>query len=157
MAAPTQGKTKLIVKNRKAFHNFEVLDRFEAGISLVGTEAKSLRAGNVKITEAFCNITEDIQLELRNLHISHYDFGNRHNHETNRTRKLLMHKQEIIRLYAKIREKGLTLIPISLYFKQSRVKVEIALCRGKKLHDKRATIRDKDIKRDVDRALKQQD
>jgi SsrA-binding protein len=146
--------TKTIVRNRKARHQYEILEKFEAGIALVGTEVKSLRIGAVKLGEAFCQINDDLQLDLCQMTISLYDFGNIHNHTPDRRRKLLMHRKEIIKLYSKMREKGLTLIPLSLYFKNSNVKVELALCRGKKLHDKRNTIKDRDTKRDTDRALK---
>lgn len=146
--------TKTIARNRKAFHEYEVMERFEAGIALVGTEVKSIRMGAVKLAEAYCQIDDNLQLELCQMTVSAYDFGNIHNHTPDRRRKLLMHRKEIAKLYGKIREKGLTLIPLSLYFKNSNVKVEIALCRGKKLHDKRASLKDKDAKRDISRALK---
>ncbi len=148
---------KFIVKNRKAWHEFEIMERFEAGISLVGTEVKSVRAGNVKLVDAYCHVTNDYQLELHQMEISQYKFGNIHNHKADRTRSLLMHKREIVKLLSKVREKGLTLIPLSLYYKGGRVKVEIALCRGKKLHDKRASLKEKDDRRDMDRALKNLD
>ncbi len=143
-----------IIKNKKAFHNYEVLDRFEAGISLVGTEVKSLREGSVKILEAFCRISKDFELTLHQLEISHFKQGNINNHEVTRVRKLLMHKREIFRLNQKMQEKGLNLIPVGMYFKRGRVKVEIALCRGKKMHDKRASLKEKDQKREIARALK---
>ncbi|MDX2471894.1 MAG: SsrA-binding protein SmpB [SAR324 cluster bacterium] len=143
-----------IIKNKKAFHNYEVLDRFEAGISLVGTEVKSLREGSVKIMEAFCRISKDYELTLNQLEISHFKQGNINNHEVTRVRKLLMHKREIFRLSQKMQEKGLSLIPTAMYFKRGRVKVEIALCRGKKMHDKRASLKEKDQKREIARALK---
>lgn len=145
---------KIIGKNKKAFYDFQVLEKYEAGISLQGTEVKSLRAGKLKLTDTFCAITDDYQLEIHNLHISPYDFGNLSNHEPKRIRPLLMHFNEIKRLQSKIKEKGLTLIPISLYFKNSWVKVEIALCKGKKLHDKRASIKDKEMAREINRSLK---
>lgn len=145
---------KFIVKNRKAWHEYEIMERFEAGISLVGTEVKSIRAGNVKLVDAFCQISNDFQLELHQMEIAQYKFGNIHNHAANRVRRLLMHKREIVKLLSKVKEKGLTLIPLSLYYKAGRVKVEIALCRGKKLHDKRASLKAKDDKLDMDRALK---
>ena len=126
----------------------------KAGIALVGTEVKSLRQGKVKIIEAFCRITKDMELELCQLEISQYSHGNVHNHEPNRTRRLLMHKREIVKLAAKAQEKGLSIIPIAMYFKRGKVKVEIALCRGKKLHDKRQDMKEKDAQREIDRAVK---
>lgn len=145
-----------IIKNRKAFHEYEVLDKFEAGIALVGTEVKSIRAGQLKITEAFCQVNNSMELELHQLEISPYKFGNIFNHEATRVRKLLMHKKEIRKLHSAVREKGLTLVPIRMYFNRGRVKVEVALCRGKKLHDKRASMKEKDAKREIGRALKSQ-
>lgn len=145
---------KIIAKNRKAYHEYEVLEKFETGISLVGTEVKSLRAGKVNMGDGFCHITPDHKLELRDVHISVWDFGNIQNHEPTRPRTLLMHKREVLRLYAKIREKGLTLVPLTLYFKRNWIKVEIGLCRGKKLHDKRQTLKEKDAKREIDRLKK---
>ncbi|OGH00369.1 MAG: SsrA-binding protein [Candidatus Lambdaproteobacteria bacterium RIFOXYD1_FULL_56_27] len=143
-----------IIQNKKAFFEYEVLDRFEAGIALVGTEVKSLRAGKVKIIEAFCRVTNDGQLELHQLDISPYEFGNQNNHDRSRVRKLLMKHSEIRKLGQMIKEKGLTLIPISMYFKRGKVKVEIALAKGKKLHDKRASLKEKDTQREIDRAIK---
>ncbi len=143
-----------IVRNRKAWHEYEIMEKFETGIALVGTEVKSIREGKVKITEAFCLIDDKYQMELHELEISPYKFGNIHNHKTRRIRKLLMHRREIIRLFSKVKEKGLTLVPLSMYYKKGVVKVEVALCRGKKLHDKRASLKDKDAKREIDRALK---
>lgn len=140
---------KTIVRNRKAWHEFEILEKFEAGIALVGTEVKSIRDGRVKIIEAFCHISEDLQLELWQMEVSPYKFGNIHNHEAARNRKLLMHRKEIAKLLSKVKEKGLTLIPLSLYYKNGRVKVEIALCKGKKLHDKRAALKEKDAQREI--------
>lgn len=147
---------KTIVKNRKAWHEFEILEKFEAGIALAGTEVKSIRLGKVKITDAYCMIDDSLQMDLHEMEVSPYTFGNIHNHKTKRVRKLLMHKREIHRLLAKVKEKGLTLIPLSLYFKKDTVKVEIALCRGKKLHDKRAAMKDKDARLEIDRATKYQ-
>ncbi len=143
---------KSIVRNRKAWYEYEVFDKFEAGIALVGTEVKSIREGKVKIVDAFCHITGDMQIELHQLEISPYRFGNIHNHKANRIRRLLMHRSEIKRLFSKVKEKGLTLIPLSMYFKNGVVKVEIALCRGKKLHDKRASLKEKDAKREISKA-----
>jgi SsrA-binding protein len=145
---------KFIVRNRKAWHEFEIMERFEAGISLVGTEVKSVREAKVKLVDAFCQISNNYQLSIHQMEISPYEFGNIHNHKADRIRPLLMHRKEIIRLFSKVKEKGLTLIPLSLYYKGGRVKVEIALCRGKKLYDKRASLKAKDDKLDMDRAMK---
>lgn len=147
---------KPIVRNRKAWHEYEILEKFEAGIALAGTEVKSVREGKVKITDAYCQIDDKLQMDLREMEISPYTFGNIHNHQAKRNRKLLMHKREINRLLSKVKEKGLTLIPLSLYFKNGKVKVEVALVKGKKLHDKRAALKDKDAKREIDRAIKYQ-
>ncbi len=146
--------SKTIVRNRKARHDFEILETFETGIALQGTEVKSIRLGKVKLSEAFCQISDSMQLDICQMEVSVYKFGNIHNHKTNRNRKLLMHRREIMRLYSKIKEKGLTLIPLSLYLKERRVKVEMALCRGKKLHDKRASLKEKDARLEIKRSLK---
>ena len=144
-----------IIRNKKAFFEYEILSKYEAGISLVGTEVKSLRAGKVKIIEAFCRISPAGELELHQLDISPYTFGNQNNHERARVRILLMKKPEIRRLEQQLKEKGLSLIPLSMYFKRGKVKVEIALAKGKKLHDKRATMKEKDAKREIDRSIKE--
>lgn len=145
---------KTIIDNRKARHEYEFLEKFEAGIELKGTEVKSLRAGKANLTDAFARI-EQGEVWLYNLHISPYDFGNINNHEEKRPRRLLLHKNEIARLYAAVREKGLTLIPVRLYFSQALVKVELALARGKKLYDKRDTMAARDSKRQIERAMKE--
>ncbi len=144
---------KTIVKNRKAWHEYEIFEKYEAGIALVGTEVKSIREGKVKIVDAYCLIDSDLQMELYEMEISPYRFGNIHNHKANRVRKLLMHKRELSRLLSKVKEKGLTLIPLSLYYKNGIVKVEVAVCRGKKLHDKRAALKERDAKMEIKRAL----
>ena len=145
---------KTIIKNRKARFEYEILEKFEAGISLAGTEVKSLRVGRVKLADAYCQIDDRLQMDLHEMEISPCAHGNIHNHKPKRVRKLLMHKREINRLFSKVKEKGLTLIPLSLYFKSDKVKVEVALCKGKKLHDKRAALKDKDAKLEIDRAMK---
>ncbi len=142
------------IRNKKAFHDYEVLERFEAGIALVGTEVKSIRAGKVKLLDAFCRITDQGELILQGMEISPYAFGNIHNHPAARDRKLLMHKKEILRLSNRMAEKGFSLIPLAMYFKKGKVKVEIALCKGKKLHDKRQSMKEKDAKLEINRALK---
>jgi len=144
-----------IIRNKKAYFEYEILQKFEAGIALVGTEVKSLREGKVKIIEAFCRITDDDQLELHQLDISPYAFGNQNNHDRARVRRLLMKKPEIRRLGQQLRVKGLSLIPLSMYFTRGKVKVEIALAKGKKLHDKRASLKEKDAKREIGRATKE--
>ena len=143
---------KLIAKNSKAFHDYFVEDRYEAGIELAGTEVKSIRMGNVNLKDSFCTI-KDGQMTLNGMHVSPYEKGNIFNREP---RRLLMHKREILRLFAKIKQDGYTLVPLSLYFKGPRVKVEIGLCKGKKLYDKREAAAKKDAKREMDRALKLQ-
>ena len=146
---------KLIAKNSKAFHDYFVEDRYEAGIELAGTEVKSIRMGNVNLKDSFCTI-KDGQMTLNGMHVSPYEKGNIFNREPRRPRRLLMHKREILRLFAKIKQDGYTLVPLSLYFKGPRVKVEIGLCKGKKLYDKREAAAKKAAKREMDRALKLQ-
>ena len=148
-----EAKSKQIAKNSKAFHDYFVEDRFEAGIELAGTEVKSIRMGNVNLKDSFCTI-KDGQLTLNGMHVSPYEKGNIFNREPRRSRRLLMHRREIFRLAAKIQQDGYTLIPLSLYFKGPRVKVELGLCKGKKLYDKREDAAKRDAKREMDRALK---
>lgn len=145
---------KVIIDNRKARHEYLFLEKYEAGIELRGTEVKSLRAGKASLQDAYARI-ENGQLWLYNLHISAYDFGNINNHEEKRPRRLLLHKSEIARLYAAVREKGLTLVPARLYFSGALVKVELALARGKKLYDKRDAMAERDSKRQIERSLKE--
>lgn len=148
-------ETKTIAQNRKARHEYFVLESIEAGIELVGTEVKSIRGGNVNLKDSWVDVREG-QAYLIGMHVSPYEKGNIFNRDPERTRKLLMHKSEIRRLYAETKTKGLTLVPISLYFKGSNVKVQVGLCRGKKLYDKRASTAERDAKRDIDRAVKRQ-
>jgi SsrA-binding protein len=143
-----------IADNRKAFHEFHILERLEAGLSLTGTEIKSLRMGQVSLREAFCRI-DDGQVWLFNAHIAPYTKGNRFNHEPLRPRRLLLNKQEILRLWGRTREKGLALIPTRMYWKGDWAKIEIALAQGKKLHDKREAIVAREHQREMQRALKQ--
>lgn len=145
---------KTIIENRKARHEYLFLEKYEAGIELFGTEVKSLRAGKASLVDAFARI-ENGQVWLYNLHISHYEFGNINNHEEKRPRRLLLHKGEIARLHAAVREKGLTLVPVRLYFSAALVKVELALARGKKLYDKRDSMVERDSKRQIERAMKE--
>ena len=142
-----------IAQNRKAFHDYFVEESFEAGIELFGTEVKSIRAGGVNLKDAWCSI-DNGELFVKGMHISPYEKGNIFNKDPLRVRKLLMHKREIMRLLGLIKQQGLTLIPLSMYFKGSRVKVQVGLCKGKKLYDKRDVQAAKDAKRDIDRALK---
>jgi len=145
---------KIICTNRKARRDYEILETMEAGLVLVGTEVKSLRDGQAQLKDSFAAI-DDGELYLYNAHINPYRMGNRFNHEPTRTRKLLMHEREIRRLIGKIREKGLTLIPLRLYFNDSgKVKVELGLARGKRSYDKRREIAERDAKREMRRAVK---
>ena len=151
MSAKQKG-VKEITANRKAFHEYFVLERFEAGIELAGTEVKSIRGGNVNLKDAFCTIKNG-ELFIRGMHVSPYEHGNIFNKDPVRPRRLLMHKREIMKLNARIMQDGVALIPLSLYFKDSRVKVELGLCKGKKLHDKRSSEADRQSKRDIDRMM----
>ena len=153
MSAKQKG-VKEITSNRKAFHEYFVLERFEAGIELAGTEVKSIRGGNVNLKDAFCTIKNG-ELFLRGMHVSPYEHGNIFNKDPVRPRRLLMHKREILKLNARVMQDGVALIPLSLYFKDSRVKVELGLCKGKKLHDKRDSEADRQSKRDIDRMMKE--
>lgn len=144
---------KLAAKNSKAYHDYFIDDRFEAGISLAGTEVKSIRQGKLNLKDSFCHV-KDGELYVYGMHISPYEKGNIFNKDPLRPRKLLMHKREIMRLYGKLKQDGLALIPLSVYFKNARVKVELGLARGKKLYDKRDAAAAKDARREMDRALK---
>ena len=145
---------KLIAKNSKAFHDYFVEDRSEAGIELAGTEVKSIRMGNVNLKDSFCTI-KDGQMTLNGMHVSPYEKGNIFNRDPVRSRRLLMHKREIRKLHALVKQDGYALVPLSVYFKDSRVKLEIGLCRGKKNYDKRAAASQRDAKREIDRTLKE--
>ncbi len=146
--------TKTIAQNKKAHHDYFVLESYEAGIELCGTEVKSLRAGRVNLKDSWCNIV-DGEIFVNGMHISPYDHGNVFNKDPMRVRRLLMHKKEILKLFGTLQQQGLSLIPISLYFKGSKVKMQVGLCKGKKLYDKRASIAERDSKRNIDRALKE--
>ena len=150
---PKARGTKQIAANRKAYHDYFVDDKYEAGISLVGTEVKSLRAGQVNLKDSYCSI-KDGELFANGIHISPYEKGNIFNRDPRRVRKLLMHKREILKLFSLASQKGYTLVPLSLYFKDSKVKVEIGLCRGKKLYDKRDAEAEKQANRDSERVRK---
>ena len=144
---------KTIAENRKARHEYFVIESMETGIELVGTEVKSLRLGQVNLKDSWCSI-DNGELFIKGMHISPYEKGNIFNRDPIRVRKLLMHRKEINRLFGKIKQDGLTLIPLSLYFKGSRVKVQLGLCKGKKLYDKREDAAKKDAKRQIERAVK---
>ncbi len=144
---------KVVTKNRKAFHDYHIDDKFEAGISLVGTEVKSLRAGSANLKESYV-IIKDGEAFLFNCHISPYSHGNLQNHEPLRTRKLLLHKKEISRLWGSISQKGYTIVPLKIYFKNGKAKVEIGLGRGKRQYEKRATIKEKEANREIERHMK---
>ena len=152
--AKDQTPKKIIAQNREARHEYFVIEALETGIELVGTEVKSLRAGGVNLKDAWADI-DDGEIILKGMHISPYEHGSIFNKEPVRPRRLLAHKTEIRRLAQQIKLQGYTLVPLSLYFKHGRVKVELGLCKGKKLYDKRATAAARDAKRDIDRALKQ--
>lgn len=151
---PKQQGKKDIASNRKAFHDYFVLERFEAGIALAGTEVKSVRVGQVNMKDSFCTI-KDGELWARGMHISPYEHGNIFNKDPVRPRKLLMHKREILKLNARIMQDGVALIPLGLYFKDGKVKVELGLCKGKKLHDKRDSEAERESKRDIERTMKE--
>lgn len=153
-AVPKQTGKKEICANRKAFHEYFVLERYEAGIELAGTEVKSIRAGQVNLKDSFCTV-KDGELFVRGMHISPYEHGNIFNKDPVRPRRLLMHKREIMKLNSRIMQDGVALVPLSLYFKDSRVKLELGLCKGKKLHDKRDSEADRQSKRDIDRIIKE--
>ncbi|HKQ42530.1 MAG TPA: SsrA-binding protein SmpB [Pseudonocardia sp.] len=142
---------KLIAQNRKARHDYAILDTYEAGVALVGTEVKSLRLGRASLVEAYATV-DDGEVWLRGLNIPEYTLGSWTNHEPRRTRKLLLHKAEIERLIGKIREGGLTLVPLSLYFSDGKVKCELALARGKRSYDKRSDLAKRDANREIQRA-----
>ena len=144
---------KEILNNRQAFHEYHVLDKYEAGAALVGTEVKSIMAGRIQLKDSYVTI-KDGEVWLLNAHISHYSHGNIQNHDPLRSRKLLLHRREIDSLLGKTRERGLTLVPTRLYFKNGRVKVEIALARGKEARDKRRDIAERDARRQIERELK---
>mgnify|MGYP001117611648 FL=1 len=152
---PTEKKgIKIAAQNRKAYHDYFVEDQYEAGIELCGTEVKSIRAGTMNLKDSYCTV-QDGELFVHSMHISPYEHGNIFNRDPLRVRRLLMHKSEIHRLLGLLKRDGYTLIPLSLYFKGSRVKVKVGLCKGKKLYDKRADAAKRDAQRTIDRAMKQ--
>ena len=144
---------KLIASNRKAYHDYFVEDKYEAGIELCGTEVKSIRMGQVNLKDAFC-IVKDGEMTVHGMHVSPYEKGNIFNRDPLRPRRLLMHKREILRLFGKVKQDGYALVPLSVYFKGPRIKLEVGLCKGKKLYDKRDAAAARDAKREMDRARK---
>ena len=148
------GGVKIVAKNQKARHEYFIEECFEAGIELVGTEVKSVRAGTISLKEAWCQI-KDGEMFVKQMHIAPYEKGNIFNKDPLRPRRLLLHKREINRLYGKVKQEGYSIIPLSVYLKNARVKVEVALCRGKKLYDKREDMAARDAKRQIDRVLKE--
>lgn len=145
---------KVIATNKKAYHNYEIGESWEAGIALRGTEVKALRDGRVNLSDGWVNITDNEEAILMEIQIGHYAFGNLMNHEERRNRKLLLHSHELSRMAKQVNEKGLSIVPIKIYFKGSRVKVEVAVGRGKKAHDKRESNKEKDANREIARAMR---
>lgn len=145
---------KTIAENRKARHEYFIIESYEAGIELFGTEVKSIRSGGINLKDSWVSI-ENGEAWIKQMHISPYEKGNIFNRDPLRERRLLLHKSQILKLYGQIKQDGLTLIPISVYFKGSNVKIQIGLCKGKKLHDKRDSIAKRDAIRDIDRAMKE--
>jgi len=145
---------KVMARNREAYHEYFVEEEYEAGIELFGTEVKSIRAGTLNLKDSWCGI-KDGELIVNQMHISPYEQGNIFNKDPRRPRRLLMHKREIMRLYGKVKQDGYSIIPLSVYFKGSRVKLNIGLCKGKKLYDKRQSAAERDAKRQIDRAMKE--
>lgn len=148
-----RGGVKIVAKNREARHEYFIEDTYEAGISLSGTEVKSIRQGTMSLKDSWCQI-KDGEIFVRQMHIAPYEKGNIFNKDPLRPRRLLMHKSEINRLFGKVKQEGYSVIPLTVYFKNSRVKLEIALCKGKKLYDKRQDAAVRDAKRQIDRAMK---
>ena len=146
--------TKTIAENRQARHEYFIIESLEAGIELFGTEVKSIRAGGVNLKDSWISI-DNGEAFIRGMHISPYEKGNIFNRDPYRVRRLLMHKKEIMKLYGQVKQGGYTLVPISMYFKDSRVKIQVGLCKGKKLYDKRETSAKRDAARTIDRAIKE--
>lgn len=145
---------KIITTNRKAFHDYIVFEKYVAGIVLSGTEVKSIRANGVNLKDSFCSFNSEGELFLYKAHISPYEHGNRYNHEPERNRKLLLNKRELLKISQKVKKEGYTIVPLEMFFMQGLVKIEIALVKGKKLHDKREDLTKKDQKREMERASK---
>lgn len=147
-------ETKQIANNKKAYHDYFVLDKYEAGIELFGTEVKSIRAGKVNLKDSYCEIKNG-EIFATGVHVTPYEHGSIFNKDPMRDKKLLMHKKEILKLFGQVQREGCTIIPLSLYFKGSRVKMEIGLCKGKKQYDKREAMAQRDAKRNIDRIIKE--
>ncbi len=147
------GEHKLVASNKKAYHDYFVLDKFEAGLMLTGTEVKSLRDGRANLKDSYV-LLKNSEAFLLGMHISPYSHGNQQNHEADRTRKLLLHRKEIDRLSIEVTHKGLSVVPLQIYFKGGRVKIEIAVVKGKKVHDKRDTEKQKEAAREVSAEMK---
>lgn len=152
--ANSKEEKRIIARNKKAFHDYFVEETFEAGIELRGTEVKSLRAGGCNLKDSWCSVDRG-ELFVKGMHISPYEHGNIFNRDPMSVRRLLMHKREILKLAAQVKQSGFSLIPLSVYFKGSKVKVELGLCKGKKLYDKRDDMAQRAAKRDIERAVKQ--
>lgn len=148
-----KNSVKIIAQNKKAYHDYFVEEKYEAGVELFGTEVKSIRAGKVNVKESYCDI-KDGEVFVLGMHISPYEQGNVFNKDPLRPKKLLLHKREILKLFGLVAQKGYTLVPLQVYLSNSRVKIEIGLCRGKKLYDKREDMARNDAKRDMERAFK---
>ena len=152
--SPKKPGVKSVAQNRKAYHDYYILEKFEAGIELFGTEVKSIRQGKINLKDAFCTVKNG-ELFTHGMHISPYEKGNIFNRDPMRPKRLLMHKREIKRLYDRTRQDGLALIPLSVYFRDSRAKLELGLARGKKLHDKREAAAERTSEREMDRQMKE--
>ncbi len=150
---PAKQGTKQVAANKKAYHDYFVEEKFEAGIELSGTEVKSIRAGTLSLKDSYCTF-KDGEIFVRGMHISPYEQGNIFNKDPLRVRRLLMHKKEILSLFGKTKQDGYSVVPLSVYFRNSRVKVELGLCKGKKLYDKRDSIAKRDAAREMDRVMK---
>ncbi len=149
-----KGLVRTVAQNKKAFHDYFIIEEFESGIELKGTEVKSLRKGNVNLKDSWCSVVNE-EIFVNGMHIGPYEQGNIFNVDSKRVRKLLLHKKEISKLYGQTKQKGFSIIPISCYFKGPVAKLKIGLCKGKKLYDKRHDLAEKSAKRDMDRALKE--
>lgn len=149
-----EGKIKIVAENRKARHDYTIIETYEAGVALTGTEVKSLRAGKANLKDSYAQVTKQAEVFVYQLHISPYDHGNIFNHDPMRPRRLLLHRAEINKLIGKVKEKGYALVPLKLYFSHGLIKMELALAVGKKLYDKRDDMAKRDAKREMERALK---
>lgn len=152
---PKQKGIKPIVQNKKAYHDYFVIEAYECGIVLVGTEVKSIRLGRVNLKESYAHIINR-EVYIEGMHISPYEQGNQFNHDPLRPKKLLLHKNEIRKLHGEVQKQGYTLVPLKIYLKDGKMKVELGLCKGKQQHDKRATVAEKDAQRTIERTLREQ-